>query len=329
MADRDFALKLSNELIAAAQAPPPPAGSVAGGPVSMTGFSAAQPSVPSQPQQSQYPPQQQPYPQYPGGALPAMVPTPAPQGGYPAPAPAPMAAAQPKPSEIVYGTPVSGPPPHLVPLGQGPAAVPGGPTSAPNATPYSAPTTGYPARYPPQYQQYSAAQAPAPAAAPQNPAYNPAYNPNLYGAAQPPGVPQQPQQQAYNSAAPAPTSYSAYPAMPALGQQPGYQYNSNSYSTVPGPHAQQALPQQQGVPQMQPHQAPQPLNPAELHAKVRNTVDVCSVCVFLPPLDSLGYYRADYSAVLLHRRCGCARWASPATRHRPRCSPTGATKKRR
>jgi hypothetical protein len=223
------------------------------------------------------------------------VPAPAASQGYPGHhvAAAPAAQSGPKANEMVYGTPVSGPPPHLMPYSaqaQGQSAVPGGPSHSAHAPPqphgYGAPPA--PAQQQYQYQQsYPAAPQyqPAAASAPShNPAYNPAYN--AYGAAQPPGAPQQHQQQQQYAPQPAQPAYGAYPSLPSLGQQPapqaapqpGYQYNNSAYNTVPGQQQQQQQQhQQQGITQMQPHQAPQPMNPAELHAKVSTQKN----CVFV------------------------------------------------
>lgn len=295
LADRDFALKLSNEL-AAANAPAvnsgPPQGAV---PFPQPGASGQAPA---------------PYYGHQG------QPQGAPRQAQAAPAPA----LGPANTQMVYGTPVSGPPPNLVSYNSQqmqqaprpppaaaaqpymstlPAAVPGGPL------PMQAPPQGHSQQ--PQYQQQQQYQQlyqqygnPA-SQPPQNPGYNP------YAAAPAPGqaptmvpvpVPagqyplqgppqqayqQQPQQQyqqphpaaAYAPAA-QPSPYGAYPAMPQMVGQPqiqpqqapgGYQYNGNNYSVAAQPGQQQ-------------QQAPAPMNPAELHAKVLFSVCAASCCVF-------------------------------------------------
>lgn len=175
---------------------------------------------------------------------------------------APQPAAS-KPNEMVYGTPVAGPPQNLV-------GYQGAPQPAP--APAAPAQPQYQAQYQQQYPQYGTAAVPAAVPAP---AQNPAYNPNLYGAAPPPPGVQYaaaPAPQGYYAAPPqaAPSPYGAYPALPTLGQQQpgqpapqpgGYQYNTVNYNTQPPAGGQ--------ITQMQAHQAPPPMNPAEMHAKVR------------------------------------------------------------
>ena len=268
MSDRDYALKLSNELNASPRPQQQQQQQTAG--------------VAAIPQLAQY--AQYPAPQ--PSASPHQVP------GQPA-----ATAAN---SAMVYGTPVSGPPPNLVPVqgqqqaqpawpSQGymstlPAAVPGGPSTSPQ----------------PQYQQYGTPAGVAPPA--QNPGYNP-YGPaaapvpapqppapvNHYAQQGSPAVYQQQQQQA--------GGYGAYPALPAMAGQPapaaypaaqhpgaipqqgGYQYNTTSYNTVPGPIAQ----------------------PSEFDQKVcvSNSFSLVSI------------YLINFPSDIVYRPCAYARWVSP------------------